>query len=257
MNRVANYCSTALLLAALALPLMAQPGPAGAGRYDQQIEQQVTRQLQKHDQFKNLRASTEDGIVTLEGQVPLYRDKLNAQKTAKKIDHVQGVRNLAEVSTTVPDQELASKLAGRLRYDRVGYGIVFNALGVNVRDGVVTLSGKVRDYADASSAIATVEDTPGVKDVIDNVQVLPASIFDDELRIRLARAIYGYSPLQRYAMDPQAPIRIVVDNGHVTLEGEVDSAMDRQLADMRARSVPGVFSVTDNLAVAGQKAQGM
>jgi osmotically-inducible protein OsmY len=256
MNRISKYCSTAFLLSALALPLMAQARPGGTGRHDRQIERQVTQQLERRDVFKGVRATTEDGIVTLQGQVPYYSDKLNAQKTVKKVENVQGVRNLIAVSTTVPDPELATKLAKRLRYD-IDQHIVFNNLNLAVRNGVVTIGGQVYDYSDRASALAIVQDTPGVQDVIDKIQVLPLSPYDDELRVRLVRAIYGAPALQRYGMDPQAPIRIIVNNGHVTLAGVVDSSMDRVIAEMRARSVPGVFSVTDNLAIAGQQAQGM
>ncbi len=90
-----------------------------------------------------------------------------------------------------------------------------------------------------------------MKDVIDNINVLPASPMDDDLRLRLARAIYGNSVLSKYATDPQKPIRIVVDNGHVTLYGVVDSQMDKQVAEVQAKSVPNVFSVENKLMVAG------
>jgi len=89
--------------------------------------------------------------------------------------------------------------------------------------------------------------------VVDNINVAPTSIFDDDIRLRVARAIYGNATLQRYALDPQAPIRIVVENGKVALYGVVDSTLDRQIAETQANSVPGVFSVTDNLIVASQK----
>ena len=76
------------------------------------------------------------------------------------------------------------------------------------------------------------------------------SVQADELRTRLYRAIYGDTVLSRYAMDPQKPIRIVVDNGHVTLYGAVSSALDKQLAGTRANGVSGVFSVDNQLVVA-------
>lgn len=254
MRNIYRWTISTLALA-LVLPVAAQQRSSTGGRYDQQIEQQVTQELQKRDKFKNVRPHTEDGIVTLEGQVPLYIDKENAAKTVRKIPNVQGVRNLVQVSSTVPDDQLAQKLADKLRYDRIGYGITFNNLNLKVNNGVVTIGGQVRDYPDAASALAIVETQPGVKDVIDNIQVLPVSNFDDDLRIRLAQAIYGDPALQKYAIDPQAPIRIVVNNGHVTLSGVVDSAMDKQIAETRARSVPGVFDVKNNLVVAGQQAQ--
>jgi osmotically-inducible protein OsmY len=130
---------------------------------------------------------------------------------------------------------------------------MFNSLALKVENGVVTVSGDVHDYPSRDSAIAIVETTPGVKDVIDEINVLPTSGFDDDLRIRIARAIYGDPALRKYAIDPQKPIRIVVDNGHVTLDGVVDSELDRQLAFTRANSVSNVFSVTNNLMVQNQK----
>jgi osmotically-inducible protein OsmY len=72
---------------------------------------------------------------------------------------------------------------------------------------------------------------------------------DDELRLRLYRAIYGYPALEKYAMPVNKPIRIIVKNGHVSLEGVVDSEADKNLAGMRANGVSGAFSVTNNLVV--------
>jgi len=230
----------------------AQNSQVGTGRYDQQIQQEVSKVLQSKDKWKGITASTDDGIVTLQGTAKLLVDKMDAQRKVDKQDHVQGVRNHVEVEGNVPDQQLQSQLADKLRYDRVGYGIAFNALGLNVQNGVVTVSGDVIDYPSRDSALSLIETTPGVKDVVDNINVLPTSPMDDDIRLRVARAIYGNSTLSRYAMDPQKPIRIVVQNGHVTLYGVVDSQMDKQLAETQARSVPNVFSVDDKLVVAGQ-----
>ena len=145
---------------------------------------------------------------------------------------------------------MQQQLADKLRYDRVGYGIAFNQLALKVQNGVAEVSGDVRDDPARDSAMAIVETTPGVKEAIDNIKVLPTSIMDDDIRIRTAWAIYGNSILSKYALDPQKPIRIVVDNGHVTLYGVVDRQMDKQIAEMQARSVPNVFSVDDKLTVA-------
>jgi len=121
-----------------------------------------------------------------------------------------------------------------------------------VNNGVVTIAGNVRDYPDRDSALAIVSTTAGVKEVVDEIEVAPVSISDDRLRVQLARAIYGDTSLRKYAMDPQAPIRIIVENGHVELAGMVLNDMDRQLAFMRANVVPGIFSVTNNLSVASE-----
>jgi hyperosmotically inducible protein len=85
--------------------------------------------------------------------------------------------------------------------------------------------------------------------VVDDIKVLPVSNFDDSIRARTARAIYRDSVLSKYAIDPVHPIRIVVDNGHVTLYGTVESTMDKTIAGMRANSVPGAFSVDNKLVV--------
>ena len=224
-----------------------------AARYDEQILQDVNKVLQSKKEYQGVRATTEDQIVTVEGTVNLYIDLVNLEKKVKKIKNVDGVRNHVQVQSNVPDDQLREKLADKLRYDRAGFGIAFNAISLDVRDGVVTLGGTVRDYPSRDSALAIAETTPGVKDVMDNIEVAPTSTFDDDLRMKLYRAIYGQASLRRYEIDPQKPIRIVVENGKVTLYGVVDNAMDKQIAGVQASGVPGVFSVDNKLVVASQK----
>ena len=252
MSRFRKRLLVVMLLAGLGLPALAQ---SANGRYDQQIKQEVEKKLSSDSKLQNIRTVVEDGIVTLTGTVKLYMDKLDADKKVRHIKHVAGVRDQIEVETTVPDDVLLQKLAQKLSYDRIGYGIMFNNLKLGVENGVVTIAGDVRDYPARDSALAIVGTEPGVKDVIDEINVLPAAPFDDELRLKVARAIYTHPALQRYAIDPQAPIRIVVNNGHVELDGVVDSAMDKQIAGMQASSVPGVFSVQNNLIVSNEKAK--
>jgi osmotically-inducible protein OsmY len=132
----------------------------------------------------------------------------------------------------------------------VGYrDNTFNYIATNVKDGVVTLTGDAVWDVPLDSALAIVARTPGVTDVVNDVKVLPVSNFDDSIRVRTARAIYRDSELGRYASDPAHPIRIVVDNGHVTLYGSVENTMDKTLAGIRASSVPGSFSVDNKLVV--------
>jgi hyperosmotically inducible protein len=100
-----------------------------------------------------------------------------------------------------------------------------------------------------------VENYPGVKDVIDNIEVAPVSPMDDRIRLAEARAIYGVPQLNKYAIDPAKPIRITVVNGNVTLTGVVDSQGDKDVANIRANGVPGVFKVINNLEVVGDTAE--
>ena len=164
---------------------------------------------------------------------------------------MQGVRNLIVVNgKTVPDAELAAQLDRKLYYDRMGYDIAFNFVTASVQDGVVTLNGETRTEVDRDSALALVDTTPGVKDVVDNAKVAPVSFFDDDIRIRALRTIYRDPVLSRYAIDPARPIRIVVDHGKLSLYGVVDTKMDKQIAGIRASQVFGAFTVQNNLEVA-------
>jgi hyperosmotically inducible periplasmic protein len=243
------FSTTVLFLTALLLT-----SPAFADRNnDQQIQQDVEKSIQSKKDFQSVSATTEDQIVTLTGTVNLYIDLVNLEKRVKRIKNVDGVRNHVTVSSNAPDEKLREVLGDKLAYDRVGYGVAFNALTLEVKNGVVTLGGNVHDYPSRDSAVALAETTPGVKDVIDNIEVAPNSFFDDELRQKLYRAIYRYPTLQRYAINPAKPIRIVVDNGHVTLYGVVDNPLDKQLAGNQANSVPGVFSVDNQLIVSSQQ----
>ena len=126
---------------------------------------------------------------------------------------------------------------------------VFDNLTYKVDGYNVTLMGQVTNPALKSDAGNVVKRIEGVEKVDNQIEVLPVSPMDDRLRRRLYRAIYGYPTLQRYAMPVIEPIRIIVKNGHVTLEGVVDSEADKNLVGIRARGVPGIFSVDNNLAV--------
>jgi hyperosmotically inducible periplasmic protein len=228
---------------------------AGAGSNDDPSAAAVQSKLDK-SQFKNVKVSVQDGIATLSGTVDLYEYKADADKRAHKVKGVTAVRNDIEVAgPNVPDQELQSKLQEKLAYDRVGYGNVFNAITVSVQNGAVTLGGHARTDVDKDSALALVSTYPGVKDVTDNIAVDPTSIIDDQLRLAVARAVYGYPSLNKYAIDPAKTIRISVQNGHVELSGVVDSKADKDTAYIRANGVPGVFSVQNDLQVANQPSE--
>lgn len=133
------------------------------------------------------------------------------------------------------------------------YFDVFDNITFKVEGYDVTLSGQVTRptlKADSERAVKRIE---GVEQVDNQIEVLPVSPNDDRLRLRLFRAIYGYPVLQRYALPVIKPIRIIVKNGNVTLEGIVDSEADKNLVNMRARGVSGSFSITNNLNVSSSK----
>jgi osmotically-inducible protein OsmY len=239
-------------MAVLSLSLAFAGVGAAAGQASNGLDAEVHKALD-NKKFASVTASVQGPEVVLSGTVALYADKEDADKRVHHVKGVKAVDNEIQVAgPTVEDTTLRDKLAKALAYDRVGYGTTaFNSITIGVQNGVVTLAGTVYGPPDKDSALSLVENTPGVKDVVDNLQVAPVSPMDDRLRIELARVIYGTPQLQRYALDPAKPIRITVVNGNVTLSGVVDSKMDHDVAGIRANSVPGVFKVVNDLQVAG------
>src|SRR5579864_8355259 len=130
---------------------------------------------------------------------------------------------------------------------------VFDNIAFRVDGYDVTLMGQVVRPSLKSDAENAVKRIEGVEKVDNQIEVLPPSPADDRLRLELFRAIYGYAPLEKYALGVQKPIRIIVKNGRVTLEGVVDNEADKNFANVRANSVPGIFSVTNNLQVVSSK----
>lgn len=222
------------------------------GQFDAQIQADLTKSLSKN-QFKGIQVSVQNGVVTLSGTTDVYEHKEEADKKAHRVKNVAAVRNLIEVAgPSVPDQELQESIVKKLQYDRVGYGNAFNAISVNVQNGVVTLGGHALGPVAKDSAISLVSNFRGVKDVVDEIEVDPLSPMDDRIRQGVYRAVYGYSMLNKYAIDPAQPIRISVQNGNVTLYGAVDRKADADAAYIQANGVPGVFKVTNELQYPGQ-----
>ncbi|MBI3279979.1 MAG: BON domain-containing protein [Acidobacteria bacterium] len=129
------------------------------------------------------------------------------------------------------------------------YG-VFDHLEFQVDGGRLTLLGQVTRPTLKSDAERAVRRIEGVETVTNNIEVLPLSSFDDDVRLRVARAIFGDSILSRYAWGAVPPVHILVKNGDVTLKGVVDSESDKNVATLRANGVFGVFGVTNDLHVA-------
>jgi hyperosmotically inducible protein len=129
------------------------------------------------------------------------------------------------------------------------YYNVFDNLSFRVDHGEVILFGQVTQPVVSDDAERAVKHLAGVSAVKNEIEVLPLSDFDNQIRWRTYFAIYGYGPLERYSMGSQPPIRIIVKNGNVTLLGSVFNEMDRNIANVRANGVPGVFSVTNELKV--------
>jgi hyperosmotically inducible periplasmic protein len=237
-----------LVLGSQALLPRASYAVGQSGQSDNNIQAELQNKLKK---YKDIQISVKNGIVDLEGTVKDYATKEEIDKTTHRVKNVVAVRNKLMVAGAgeVSDAQLQQAIVKKLQYDRVGYGNAFNAISVNVQNGVVTLAGNALGPVAADSAVSLASHFPGVQDVIDNIQVDPLSPMDNQTRLAVYRAIYGYPSLNKYAIDPAQPIRITVVNGNVTLNGVVLNQADKNVAGIRANGVPGVFKVTNNLQV--------
>jgi hyperosmotically inducible protein len=146
------------------------------------------------------------------------------------------------------------RIAKEVRHEilMLPYYNVFDFLAFKVNGYNVTLMGQVTNPTLKNDAGNVVKRIEGVQKVDNQIEVLPPSTMDDQLRLKLFRAIYGYPALQKYDLGTIKPIRIIVKSGRVTLEGVVDNETDKNLANIRANGVPGIFSVTNNLQVVKQ-----
>ncbi len=148
-------------------------------------------------------------------------------------------------------QRAQERLVKEVRHELVMlpfYG-VFDNLTYRVNGYEVELSGQVTRPTLRTDAERAVKQIEGVEKVANNIEVLPLSPNDDRLRLAVYRAIYGSPTLNRYALQAVPPIHIVAKNGDVTLEGVVANQGDKDVANIQARGVSGVFSVTNNLRV--------
>jgi hyperosmotically inducible periplasmic protein len=153
------------------------------------------------------------------------------------------------------DKKMHENLVKEVRHQLLllPYYSVFDNLLYKVDGDKVTLMGQVVRPTLKGDAENAVKEIEGVSAVDNEIQVLPVSPMDDQLRRAVFRAIYGDPALSRYGMSALPSIHIIVNNGHVALEGVVDSEADKNLANIRANSVPNVFSVTNNLVFGSEK----
>src|SRR5215471_9690003 len=175
LRNMMKFCLAAFVL------VLAVSGPAYSDQVRQQnvfasntdarVSAEVQNMLADHPSFSEVRASVEDSIVTLQGSVESYQNKVRLHDKVKRLKGVEGVRNRVQVNTpAIADGQLLETLARKLRYDRVDQGNVFNNLTLDVHDGRVIIGGNVRNDVDRDSALAIVANAKGVTDVTDNIQ---------------------------------------------------------------------------------------
>ena len=154
---------------------------------------------------------------------------LAAGQTARPVSYEQTVKKVRKELVTLP------------------YTGVFDNLAYKVEGDTVTLYGQVVRPSTRKDAERRVRRVAGVARVVNQIEVLPLSSFDDSIRVSTYRELYRAGGLYRYFLGANPSVRIIVNRGHVTLEGFVANEGDRRLAGIIARGVPGSFSVTNNL----------
>jgi hyperosmotically inducible protein len=240
-------------LLALPLFLIMASGLCWAG--DPDIDAQTAAKIQarlehaKVMKHGDVQATYSSGVATLSGTVDNLGSKLDAEKAARKADGVTSVVDNIQVRD---DSATEQGMLEQARHEVVtyyAYGIFDNiTLQANgdrlIVGGQVTMPFKKDDIGRMLGRVK------GVAALDNNIEVLPLSSFDDDLRLQFARAIYGDPYFIHYRIQALPPIHIVVKNGQVTLEGAVATTLDRTKADLAARGAGLSFSVTDNLRVA-------
>jgi hyperosmotically inducible periplasmic protein len=234
----------------LAVVLAVATAASGAQRSipsDQQMQTAVTQQLQDHHLRRgdNPTVMVSDGAVTLAGQVQSLWEKNEAIRIARKVDGVQRLISDLTIARAESDKAIAEAIGKRvLQYERY---TIFDDVNVGVRNGVVTFFGAVTVPFKADELVDAASRVQGVQDVKNAFKALPLSPSDDRLRSELANRIFSNDNLSVYGRGANPTIHIIVDNGRVTLKGNVDSAFDKQQAEFIARQTNGVLGVDNQL----------
>jgi len=239
-----------LLLIPLVLGLVVVTGWAGEPPTETQITTKIQSRIDhaKVNKHGDVQVSYANGVATLSGTVDSLGSKLDAEKAARK---APGVSRVIDNIVVHADDATEQQIAVQARHEILmyyAYGI-FDNVNLEVQGDKVIVSGQVTQpfkKPDIGNILARVR---GVAEVVNNLEVLPTSTFDDQLRLQVARAIYGNPYFIHYADQALPPIHIIVKNGNVTLEGVVANKMDRTRAEMAARMAGLSFSVIDNLRV--------
>ncbi len=214
---------------------------------DSQIKAEVQRQLKGLDLGPSgLSVEVQDGVVMLSGTVPTLWVKEEAVKRARKASNVQSLVADLTIPKAESDLVLAREVSDRIRqYDLY---TVYDVVDGFVRNGAVRLAGAVTEPKKAADLFERIAKVRGVQAIDNQIEVLPASQSDDRLRVRIATAIYSDEAFVNYSrVDP--PIRVIVNNGHVTLVGVVRAELERFKAESITRMIPGVLAFDNKVQV--------
>jgi len=235
-------------LTLLASPLWAQQATRSPA--DRELEMRVRGVIADRD-IPGVSVSARDGAVTLSGTVPSLYTRKDAVERARKVSGVREIVDSLAVTRVENDQQLAQNVANRLM-NYVQY-TVFDNVDIHTKDGVVTLLGDVTMPFKAKELAELATRVTGVQEVRNQIEALPVSQVDDEIRYVLANRLYGDPMFSNYNIQVNPPIHIVVKGGQVTLTGWVLSEIERTKAGFIARAVFGVMGVDNRIQVESRR----
>ncbi len=240
-----NGASRAGVLMILAIFWAVPLGLAKVKRDDAEISKAAKIAVEKIG--RDVQVTVANGAVTLDGSVDTLDKIERAGKAMSKIEGVESVSNNLQVAAGIDDLGIADRAARQIR--GYAYYSIFDDVNLEVQDGTLTLSGQVLTPYRRNDIGALMKSVAGVREIKNDLEVLPVSPYDDAIRLRIARAVYGDPTLSRYGLGVNPPIHIIVKNGNVRLTGIVHSALDKQLAERAARFAALYFGFQNDLRV--------
>jgi osmotically-inducible protein OsmY len=238
------------LLGAFGAALIAAPAMASDADLQKRVEERLARA--GLEERGDVRVSAKDGLVTLQGFTLTVDARRDAERAASKESKQVDSRLVVRPEDSVPDAELRNRVADAILAEP-RYG-VFDSVGVAAENGVVVLEGSVRQPWLKDSFDRRVAEVDGVREIRNEIRIAPTSIYDDQLRAQLYRRIYGDDMFVRYSNWSTPPIRIVVENGKVTLTGIVNSPVEQVRLGMIARGTLA-FQVTNRVEVESERSK--
>ena len=210
-----------------------------------QIKDMVEHELSKEDTLRNITVAVQGQMVTLTGTVPSLWAKEQAIEEAREVEDVQSVLSELTIMTADSDSEIGEQVAEQIR--RYVFYTIFDDLNILVDQGVVRLTGQVTQPYKRPEIVRLVSRVRGVKEIHNQIEVLPASPVDNQRRASIATQIYRHPLFDRYALQVNPPIHIIVKNSNVTLTGVVNSEVEKRVAETIARQTFDVFSLDNRL----------
>jgi osmotically-inducible protein OsmY len=239
---ILGLCAAAMPGIAACTKLAAHPASAYT---DANLEQAAIKALRRNPALGLVDASAWHGTITLTGTVDHYQDKADAEAAVREVPGVRSLQTAITVATTpVDDFELQKRLEDRLRFARADMGIMFPQVRVEVHDGMVVLSGTVKDSIERATALALAGSTDGVISVREELNLSPDMLTNDDVRTEVNKVIY-------HGIDATSstPVHARLRDGIVTVMGAVATTKEKEALVSKLRDIYGVVSVEDELAV--------